>query len=76
MSAEEFDQWVDYALYTINYIRLFAFINFVIFIRNLILLKSKFPSFGVLFYTLSRSKGDIMRFLIVIQSLLFIFNPH
>ena len=67
MSVAEFDRWANYALTSRDNIRLLSIMILIIFARNLLLLESKFPAFGMLFHTLSRSKKEITVFSIVIK---------
>ncbi|MDR3547290.1 MAG: hypothetical protein P4M11_03270 [Candidatus Pacebacteria bacterium] len=65
MSQDNFNTWVDYT----NEIYPYQIVNAITIVlmcaRNLVELNLQFPSFGVLFSTLSRAKYDLLNFFIV-----------
>ena len=65
MTQDDFNDWIGY----IDEVYPYGIINAITIIlmcaRNLVELTLKFPSFGILFSTLSRAKYDLLNFFIV-----------
>ena len=65
MNDTDFDNWVNYAATMQSYYVINAICIILLCMRDLLALNDQFPSFGVLFATLSRAKFDLMNFFIV-----------
>ncbi|CAG9313478.1 unnamed protein product [Blepharisma stoltei] len=70
-------QFSDFVVYCQNFkilIRVTAVATLLIIFRVLVILKSKFPSFGVLFDTINMAKNDIMNFGFITILLIIAFS--
>lgn len=65
-SESDFQFWTTYAGNMHIYFRVSSISVILMAIRNLRVLTTKFPAFGVLFDTLSKAKTDLFYFCIVI----------
>lgn len=65
MDDGTFDDWVSVCSQLQSYYAINAVCIILLCTRNLLALNDQFPSFGVLFATLSRAKYDLMNFFIV-----------
>ena len=65
-TQDEFNIWVKFGSDTKTYMGILALAIMNIFLKNLLMLKSIFPTFGVLFFTIGRAKSDLIIFLIVL----------
>jgi len=62
---EQFDNFKEFADFNNSFNKLLAVTVALLIVQILLLLNTKFPTFGVLFYTLGSSKGKLLIYGIV-----------
>jgi hypothetical protein len=65
ITEKQFNDYKQYALTTSAFLKLISVMIFIVILETLLLLNTQFPTFGVLFYTVGRSKNKILLFLLV-----------
>ena len=65
MKNDDFERWSDFARLMRIYVRVSALCVVLMSIRNLRVLTTQFPAFGVLFDTIRKAKLDLLFFFIV-----------
>jgi len=73
VSKAVFDGWVGYAGFVKLYATILFFVILLIFSKCLLMLKSKFPSFGTLFFTINAAKLQLFLYIILLATLLLSF---
>jgi hypothetical protein len=66
MSADDFGKWVDHIRALHPHRIIDSVLIILLCIRTAIELAQKYPVFGIIFFTLSKAKYEIMNFLIVL----------